>query len=275
MGDISVKYDLPVPWLSVSQINLYKKCGYAHFLRYTEKAPQCTAAWLTQGVAVHEALEWWERQNREPHVSQVHDKALGAYARVLGEQLAKQPDMGMWFGSGPYDPHTDIERRRNLLGGQVERMMGIATKLNQQVWRTPTGELAVELPIECSLAGVPIKGFIDIVRVNTSGELVVTDYKTGKQPGDIFQLAVYALALEEQYGVDCHLGVYQMAHRKTPPKLTTISEQDRRDALETIQQAAEEISQGILPPNPDNGKNCMFCDVQYSCPYREEPDARW
>ncbi len=72
----------------------------------------------------------------------------------------------------------------------------------------PTGitPIGIELKLEVELGGVRLRGIIDRLELDADGELVVTDYKTGKAPGErqeqqrLAGVAFYSLLCERLFG---------------------------------------------------------------------------
>ena len=68
---------------------------------------------------------------------------------------------------------------------------------------TPIG---LELKLEVEVGGVQLRGIIDRLELDADGELVVTDYKTGKAPGErqeqqrLAGVAFYSLLCERLFG---------------------------------------------------------------------------
>ena len=68
---------------------------------------------------------------------------------------------------------------------------------------TPIG---LELKLEVTLGGVKLRGIIDRLELDADGELVVTDYKTGRAPGErqeqqrLAGVAFYSLLCERLFG---------------------------------------------------------------------------
>ena len=68
---------------------------------------------------------------------------------------------------------------------------------------TPIG---IELKLEVEVGGVRLRGIIDRLELDADGELVVTDYKTGRAPGErqeqqrLAGVAFYSLLCERLFG---------------------------------------------------------------------------
>lgn len=268
---MSVGLSIPKPrvsYRSVSQYNTFSRCAYRYRLERIEKAWQRPASWLSQGVAVHEALEKWEKSGRSLSVDALIDIHDRAFIKSVDEQAEKTPNFDYWFGSGPYDGPTDIERRFLLGREQVAKLTSWAeSHPEEKVWTTPDGTPAVELEFFEEMGGVMVKGFIDLVLETPEG-LVVRDYKTGAKPGDAFQLTVYAEALRLKYGVDVVAGDFMMAKTGKPTIPHQISADDRQAVHEGFAWLEEKIQAGEYDPNP-SPSNCRMCAVRTACQFAE------
>ena len=257
-----------VKYRSVSQYNTFSRCAYRYRLERIEKVWQRPASWLSQGVAVHAAMEAWEKSNRTLPLQELINIHDTEFIKSVDEQAETTPNFDYWFGSGPYDGPTDIERRFLLGREQVEKLTGWAlTHEEEKVWITPDGQPAVELEFFEEMGGVKIKGFIDLVLETPEG-LVVRDYKTGAKPGDVFQLTVYAEALRLKYGVNVVAGDFMMGKTGKPTIAHRITEDDRKAVHEGFAWLEEQIQAGNYEPNP-SPSNCRMCAVRTACQFAE------
>src|SRR3546814_14174687 len=66
--------------------------------------------------------------------------------------------------------------------------------------------MGIELKLEAEVGGVRLRGIIDRLELDADGELVVTDYKTGRAPGErqeqqrLAGVAFYSLLCERLFG---------------------------------------------------------------------------
>lgn len=258
---------------SVSQINSYERCPYAYYLARIKRVWQRPAAWLAQGTAFHEAAEAKVKADiAGPTLTTDAVKGLftAAYQRSINEALEITPNPSYWFRSGPYDGATDIVRRHQLGLDQIDRFAAWQNSHPEEViWIAPDGTPGVEIGFDIDLDGVLIRGFIDACL--DSGDpnvgVIVRDYKTGNQPGDDFQLAVYALALAEEYGIDKpEVGEYWMARTGKPTFPYDLTVYSRQEIVDRFGQLDADIRAEKFDPRPDP-KVCQFCDVATSCEY--------
>lgn len=252
---------------SVSQLKLYERCPYAYKLSRMDKVWQRPAAWLAQGSAVHEAAEAYERSGRTLTIQQAQDVFRESYAKHINEACETTPDFSRWFASGPYGGQLDTERRYEIGLGQVEKYLDwYEAHPDEVIWIAPDGTPGIEIGFDIDLDGVMVRGFIDAV-IEQGGDVLVRDNKTGNQPGDDFQLAVYAVALAEQYGIEQpSVGDYWMGRSGKPTKVYPLNGWTREKVSAKFAELEENITAGKFDPDPEPSK-CRFCDVSAACDY--------
>ncbi|MFC6238521.1 RecB family exonuclease [Longivirga aurantiaca] len=131
-----------------------------------------------------------------------------------------------------------------------------------------------ELRVETTLDdGLVLRGFVDRLDRNATGDTRVVDYKTGKSPGEgyeqkaLFQMRFYALVLWRATGTVprllqlLYLGNEQIL-RYEPDEADLLATERKIKALwRAIQQAQES---GDWRPSPS--RLCDWCDHQALCP---------
>lgn len=199
------------------------------------------------------------------------EEALDSYREEYSNEVSKYtevtPNFDWWSWSGPYNGERDLERRYEIGLEQVEKF--VAWSDNQVIWIAPDGTPGIELGFNIELDGIDVRGFIDAIVEDNNGNLRVRDYKTGNTPGDDFQLGVYALAVNEVYGVGIEVGDYFMAGKQGKPAGPTGTYDLRDWTREAVSARFAEVEEGIkagrFDPDPEPSK-CRFCDVSRSCP---------
>ena len=251
---------------SVSQKKQYEHCAYSYQLDRLDKVWSRPAAWLAQGTAVHAAAEMWEKTNREGSLEDAQDVFDSVYQKEIEQSLEVAP-MGEWFGSGPYGPETDIERRYGIGRDQVRKYLDYYTQFPEEViWIAQDGTPGIEIGFDIDLDGILVRGFIDTVINLDNQEVIVRDIKTGNLPGDDFQLGVYGLALGMQFGmIAIDHGDYWMGKTGKPTRPYQISEWTKERVTEEFVMLEEAITRGDFPPNP--GSACRVCSVSHACKY--------
>lgn len=261
---------------SVSQAQKYLEdlggCRYRYFLSYVVKAWDRPAAWLPQGLAVHEAAEWWEKTGRKGSLDQMKQVFRESYNRHTMRLLETTPNADFWFASGRYEGPEDIMRRAGLGLEQVERYYNyyVNQKPGQMIWMTPEGTPAIELEFKEKFGNVWVKGYIDqiIDEVVDSDQnsTVLRDIKTGVSPGGIFQLSVYRYAMLSKYGVDITFGDYWMGKTGKPTKIYDLEVMSREQTTELFERMDEGVKAEDFDPSPSPEK-CGRCGVATACPF--------
>jgi putative RecB family exonuclease len=252
---------------SVSQINQYNRCAYAYKLSRIDNVWQRPAAWLPQGSAVHEAAEAYERSGRTMSIEEAQDVFRASYAEHVNTYCESAPNFDSWFKSGPYGGELDIERRFDIGLEQVAKYVRwYEDHPNEVIWIAPDGQPGIELGFDIDLDGVKVRGFIDAV-VDVDGVLVVRDNKTGNHPGDDFQLAVYAVALAEQFGINKpEYGDYWMGRTGKPTLPFVLTDWTREKVSDRFAELEANIQAGNFEASPEPSK-CRFCDVSWACEF--------
>lgn len=259
--------DIERPHRSVSQINLFKRCAYAYKLTKIDKVWRRPAAWLAQGSAVHEAGEAFERSGRSLTLDETQAVFSESYDRHINDACEITPNTEWWFASGPYRGAVDIERRYLIGLEQTKSYLDwYSNNPHEVIWVAPDGTPGIELEFDIDLDGIRIRGFLDAV-IHDGLDVIVRDNKTGNKPGDELQLAVYAVALAQQFGVDKPMiGDYWMGRTGEPTKPYDLSGWPRERVSAEFQELEALIQAGDFRPDPEASK-CRFCDVSYSCVY--------
>jgi RecB family exonuclease len=161
-----------------------------------------------------------------------------------------------------------------------------------------TGAEGADPPVTVDLEGgrqVRFKGKADRVDRSRSGQLVVSDYKTGKQRtladlrkdpvagGRLLQLPIYALAARARFGND---GPVQARYwllseqRSAPCYSLTVTDDVHARFLDVLSLITEAVEAGAFPGAPTERAGserqfdgCRFCDFDSLCPATR--DRQW
>lgn len=182
---------LPLPVsLSPSKVSSFTDCGLAFRFSAIDRLPEPPSLAATRGTLVHAALE---RLFCLDAAARTHERALACLAEAADE-LHAHPD----FTGLELDEEAEaafLEEARVLVGRYFD--------LEDPTAITPIG---IELKLEVELGGVRLRGIIDRLELDGDGELVVTDYKTGRAPGErqeqqrLAGVAFYSLLCERLFG---------------------------------------------------------------------------
>jgi CRISPR/Cas system-associated exonuclease Cas4 (RecB family) len=221
------------------------------------------AAWLYQGTAFHTAIEQYERSGRTMTEGQVLAVFFAEYDLSVAEK-SEQWAHELWLTGGRVKGPDDIVRRRARGAEQVQGYLAWAVLQPWKLWELPDGSPAVEVPFMLDLDGVMVKGYIDQVLEYPDGTPVVNDLKTGsKLPDSTMQLGLYAVALEDLFGVRMDLGSFYMAKNNALTAPYSLGQWSR----ETLTRAFHNIDQAILAELfvPNVGDACGICPVKKFC----------
>lgn len=191
------------------------------------------------------------------------------YAKEVAGYTEITPNFEWWSRSGPYGAKKDLPRRYQLGLEQIERFYDWVSKTpGDVIWIAPDGTPGIELGFDIDLDGVQVRGFIDVVILAESGDVVVVDYKSGNQPGDDFQLGVYALALAETYGIERPtVGAYWMGRAGKLTYPYDLTDWTKEKVTEAFHELEANIQAENFDPKP-TVDGCRFCDVSDACAYR-------
>lgn len=261
---------------SVSQLKEYRQCGYRYYLSRLAKDKdgnriwQRPAAWFPQGLAFHEAAEWWENSHRTGTLEEAQAVYTESYDKHTNRLTAETPNLEAWFDSSwRYPPEKDIERRYLIGLEQVEKYLKycLEKKPKEVLFENKEGNPFVEQPFEFELDGVKVRGYIDAVYWDDERNCwAVRDYKTGKSPGEATQLAVYGYAVNQEYDLDITHGDYWMAKTGKPTVRYDIREWTEQQLTDIFGLLDEDIRSERFDPKP-SPDNCKFCSVAAACEY--------
>lgn len=224
--------------LTPSKVTTFKECALAFRLSVIDKLPEPPNLQAFKGTVVHRALEllMWEDQpgHRTPA------SALAKLDRALEELLAGEEGVALSLGGAELEDFVEDARQlvRNyfvLEDPNDVRVIGTELRLQVDLGRVallpgrteegPTDErdgpgLALEdrqgpgdaQPGGSGVGRLRLRGIIDRLELDDQGELVVTDYKTGRAPG-------YSQEQNRLGGVHFYAFLCQQLLRKRPVRV--------------------------------------------------------
>jgi putative RecB family exonuclease len=228
------------------------------------------------GTAVHEALEKWERSDRNLPVEGAQSYFRQAYTREVNALLEVTPNTRYWFGSGPYEAEEDIPRRKALGIEHVAKAIAWYDKHpTQKPWKHPDGRMGVELPFKIQLGTVPVRGYIDwLGQLGPACVLGPRDNKTGRNPGKVLQLKIYDIALDDHFAwrkeprpAGAGKGDFFMTKTGKPTVYQDLTQITRDEVVTRFETVDAQIQSGAFPAKPDED-TCRFCSVRSSCSFR-------
>ena len=243
--------------LSPSKVSSFTDCALAFRFASIDRIPQAPTAAMVKGTLVHSALErLFALDPAERNLPNAH--ACLADARVAIE--------------------ADPEWIELALDDQLEpKFMAEAATLVDKYFQledpstiTPVG---LEMQLEFDLDGIFLRGIIDRLEENAAGELIITDYKTGRAPAPAFQKArlggvhFYSLLCERVLGR--RPARVQLLFLGQPVVIDTVpTDQSTRQLENKLRAVWSAIETGCEREDfrPKPSKLCSWCDYQKWCP---------
>ncbi len=244
--------------LSPSKVSAFKDCALAFRFSVIDRLPEPPSPAAVKGTLVHRALEQLYCAAPEGRTRAAALAALGAAfdhaRRHDGEyaQLALQGEAEERF-------RDDAER---LVHGYFE--------MEDPTTIRPIG---IELLLEAELDGVRVRGIIDRLELDAQGELVVTDYKTGRAPaprheqGRFGGVHFYAFLCEAMLGRrPARVQLLYLGDGVTI--VATPSEQSVRGLERRVGAVWQAVERACAADDfrPHPGPLCDWCAFQAHCP---------
>jgi putative RecB family exonuclease len=246
------------PWsLSPSACSAFKECPLAYRFAYLEHLPEPPSPWTSKGTLVHRALELL--LDRSP-AERTLDAALADLA-VARAELSTHPDF------------TELElsvEEWAAFDADAELLVRRYFELEDPRTVHPIG---LELKLEADLGKVRLRGVIDRLELDENGEFVVTDYKTGSVPTELWEgrslsgVHIYALLCERMLGKrPARVQLYFLSKpealiaRPTDQSITGV-ERKTVAMWSAIANACERDDFRARP-----GRLCDFCTFKPYCP---------
>jgi len=246
------------PWsLSPSACSAFKECPLAYRFSYLDRLPEPPSPWTSKGTLVHRALE---RLLDRPAAERTVPAALADLV-LAREELAEHPDFaGLVL--------TDAEWAE--FDADAERLVRRYFELEDPRTIHPIG---LELKLEADLGKVRLRGVIDRLELDADGELVVTDYKTGSVPSELWEgkslsgVHIYALLCERMLGRrPARVQLYFLS--KPEAIIATPTDQSitgvERKTVAMWSAIASACVRDDFRPRP--GRLCDFCTFKPYCP---------
>jgi putative RecB family exonuclease len=266
---------LPMPSsLSPSKMSAFTNCALAYRFSAIDRLPEPPSIWTVRGSLVHAALE---RLFCLAPAERSRDAAKRCVAEAI-EALRVDPELAQ-LALEPDDEaqlHADAEEL-------VERYFSLEDP-------STVHAIGLELRLRIELDGVVLSGIIDRLDWE-DGELVVTDYKTGRAPSESYErssmtgIHFYSLLCEQLFGQRPKR--IQLLHLAEPVAIMVEpSDKSARKVERTVHAVWDAVARACERDDfrPQPSRLCDFCAYRAYCPtfggdpaearrWREERDA--
>jgi putative RecB family exonuclease len=298
---------LPLPGsLTPSKVTTFKECALAFRLSTIDKLPEPPSLQAFRGTVVHRALEllMWE----EPQGARTVPAAFGKLERALGELLESEEGTalglaGPALGELTEETHELVRNYFVLEDPNGARVIGTELRLEVEIGMPPRRPTPAEpgpghendgplgqvtnaglhddllslSPAADSPEGrarpLRLRGVIDRLELDDRGDLVVTDYKTGKAPGQAQEQSrlggvhFYAFLCEHVLGR--RPVKVQLLHLREPLAICSTPSEQSINGLErqaTAIWAAVKRACLLEDFRPKPGPLCEWCGFHAYCP---------
>lgn len=249
---------LPLPTsLSPSKVASFKDCAMAFRFSAIDHLPEPPTVWAAKGTLVHRALELL-------YLEAPADRTIEVASAHLA---AATPEV---LGSREYVDLTFTDEERAAFDADAQRLVRNAFLLEDVKKVRPIG---LELRMEAHLGTLKLRGIIDRLELDEHGELIVTDYKTGKVPGVNFEqgklggVQFYAFLCEQMLGR--RPARVQLLYLSEP---VAIISEPTEQSLRGLKMRASAIWKAVETAcmrddfRPKPSRLCSYCSFQQWCP---------
>jgi len=180
----------PPRTLSPSKVAAFTDCALAFRFSVIDRLPEPPAPWSTRGTLVHAALE-------RLFLLDPSDRTIAAASSALDEAFA-----ALRLDAEFIDLHLSPNEQAAFVD-DARRLVRNYFRLEDPASVRPIG---IELMLDADIGGARVRGIIDRLELDHNGELVVTDYKTGKAPAERYErgrldgVQLYSLLCERNFG---------------------------------------------------------------------------
>jgi len=182
---------IPLPTsLSPSRVSSFQDCPLAFRFSNIDRLPQAPSEPAVKGTTVHRALELLFV---EPPAGRTRERATESLESALLEMSTDPDYVGLALN----------EAASAKFAADARKMMERYFTLEDPGAIHPVG---IELKLEAAVGSLKVRGVIDRLELESDGELVVTDYKTGRSPrphqeqSRLTGVHIYSMMCEKVFG---------------------------------------------------------------------------
>jgi RecB family exonuclease len=245
--------------LSPSQVRSFMDCAAKWWYKYGLGLPDPKGSSLVRGIVVHRMVEIFLRAKFSGAAPEPDDLA-GLFDQVWEETAS----------DGSFQPDEDLDRLKAQTAALARMYLDdVAPEIEPAVVH---GEAAIELRVAGEIAGVKVRGIVDLL--DATGR--ICDLKTAaRKPSSIapdyaLQIATYAEIAPQVTG---EAQLVTLVATKTPQLVTMayrVSDADRAYARAIYPRVQDAMRAGCVTPNRGSNlcshKHCNFwaaCEAEY------------
>ena len=250
---------LPLPTsLSPSKVATFKDCALAFRFSAIDKLPEPPSMPAVKGTTVHKALELLFE---DPANDRTPERAQERLSQALEWIATEEEYLGLDLSADDATAFAADAAR------MVERYFGLEDPRRIR----PVG---TELMLETHVGSLLVRGIIDRLEEDEQGNLIVTDYKTGRAPSQrqeqsrLGGVHFYAFLCERVLGrLPARI---QLVYLGSQPQIitTTPSEQSVRGMLQRVGAIWSAVERACEREDfrPKQSALCNWCSFQAYCP---------
>jgi putative RecB family exonuclease len=250
--------------LSPSSASDFKSCPLKFKFRSIDRLPEPTSTAAARGSLVHAVLE---RLFAEAPVARTPERADDLLV-ALWNEVRNEPEVR---------PSDLVEDDEQAWLAESKTLLGNYFKIEDPSALTAS---RLEWWVDYELADLHLRGVVDRVEEHADGSWVLTDYKTGRVPGEMretnafFGLRFYALVCWRAFGVMPK--AIRLVYL-TDPSVLTLTPHERM--LTAFEKQMLALGKAIRRANerddwrPSPSPLCMYCSFQDLCPAWSAPAA--
>lgn len=243
--------------LSPSRASDFKTCPQLFKFRAIDRLPEPTTVYQARGTTAHLALE---RLYDLPQEERDPEKLFDLFRQAWTE-CRLEDEYGNLFESGEEETAWGVESMQLLAN-----YFAIEDPRSIDPYQR-------EMDMTEDLDGIVIRGILDRIDRDSDGNLIITDYKTGKAPPEryalpaFFALKIYALLIRRRTGETPK--EVRLLYLNGPTLYRLAIDNTQLDAMDSQLRALwaainRAISTNRYPPKP--GRLCDWCSFQNICP---------
>lgn len=257
--------------LSPSRMNSFRDCELLFRYRTIDRLPERPGAAAFKGTLIHTVLE--QLFDLSPEQRSL-ERATALLHPALQQHLVDEPEQAFAIDESLVWPSDDATASSESIEALLEsaRMLTANYFELEEPRRLAPSEREHHVEVELA-SGLKIHGIVDRIERTDSGDVRISDYKTGKSPGERwmdkywFQMKFYALLLQKSEGVLAReLRLIFLGNTKLELKTPTEAEMGDFEIEITglAKKIREAVETGQFTPKPS--KLCDWCAHQSLCP---------